>query len=215
VQSLILPVTAIVEGQVALAAGTAAIGTVVNNTDGPVAPGAAATKSALVGAEYTSASPAPTTGQQLALQVDALGNLRVNNTGGIGSFKIVISSVGTGTVPPVLTVPALTKYRLKAARVLLNSSSTTGNRMIGLIVTDNLANQLFSLVTPANTVASASNAITFGPSLPLGTAFVNNNTTVPIPEVSLGPGYTVAAEIVNGVSTDAVTLVINVEQYSE
>jgi hypothetical protein len=49
----------------------------------------------------------------------------------------------------------------------------------------------------------------------LGTAFVNNNTTVPIPEVSLGPGYTVAAEIVNGVSTDAVTLVINVEQYSE
>lgn len=45
--------------------------------DGPVSPGAAASKSLLGGGVYNSSAPTLTTGQQVALQTDSAGNLKV------------------------------------------------------------------------------------------------------------------------------------------
>lgn len=48
---------------------------VINPSDGPVAPGTAATKSALIGGQYNSALPTLATTQQSALQLDSNGRL--------------------------------------------------------------------------------------------------------------------------------------------
>jgi hypothetical protein len=50
---------------------------VTSASDGTVTPGTAATKSNLTGAIYNSTLPTATTGQQIALQVDANGQLRI------------------------------------------------------------------------------------------------------------------------------------------
>lgn len=51
---------------------------VTDSSDGTVSPGTAAAKSSLGGMVYNTSAPTPTNGQQLALQSDASGNLKVN-----------------------------------------------------------------------------------------------------------------------------------------
>jgi hypothetical protein len=63
-------------------------------SDGTVAPGAAAANSSLAGMVFNTAAPAPTNGQQLALQSDASGNLKVDIAASTGSI-----SVTQGTTP--------------------------------------------------------------------------------------------------------------------
>lgn len=84
-----------------LVAGTATIGKVVqDNTvqwitsdlaNGPVAAGAAATKSELIGAQFNTALPTLTNGQQAAVQVDSSGRLLI---GAIAAGANVIGKVG-------------------------------------------------------------------------------------------------------------------------
>lgn len=65
---------------------------------GPVAPGAASAASVLGAAVYNSTAPAPTNGQQLALQSDAAGNLKINTTNGAletgGNLAATASGLG-------------------------------------------------------------------------------------------------------------------------
>jgi len=49
----------------------------LNNTVGTLSAGTAATKSLAVGGVYNSSTPTPTTGQQLSLQLDGSGNLKI------------------------------------------------------------------------------------------------------------------------------------------
>lgn len=51
-----------------------------SSTQGTVAPGTAAAASILAGQVYNATAPAPTNGQGLALQSDAAGNLKINNS---------------------------------------------------------------------------------------------------------------------------------------
>ena len=52
----------------------------LNNTVGTLSAGNAATKSLAVGGVYNSSAPTPTTGQQLSLQLDGSGNLKISGT---------------------------------------------------------------------------------------------------------------------------------------
>ncbi|MEI7838758.1 MAG: hypothetical protein WCI37_03170, partial [bacterium] len=52
----------------------------LNNTVGTLSAGTAATKSLAVGGVYNSSTPTPTTGQQLSLQLDGSGNLKISGT---------------------------------------------------------------------------------------------------------------------------------------
>ena len=52
----------------------------LNNTVGTLSAGTAATKSLAVGGVYNSSAPTPTTGQQLSLQLDGSGNLKISGT---------------------------------------------------------------------------------------------------------------------------------------
>ena len=79
------PTTAIVNGIIVSGTLQAVSSTfpmpVSSNTQGPVTPGVAATDSDLIGTQFNSTAPNPTTGQQLAMQSDARGNVHVNIEG--------------------------------------------------------------------------------------------------------------------------------------
>ena len=62
-------------------AGTTATNTTgLKDTVGTLSAGTAATKSLAVGGVYNSSAPTPTTGQQLSLQLDGSGNLKISGT---------------------------------------------------------------------------------------------------------------------------------------
>jgi hypothetical protein len=62
-------------------AGTTATNTTgLKDTVGTLSAGTAATKSLAVGGVYNSSAPTPTTGQQLSLQLDSSGNLKISGT---------------------------------------------------------------------------------------------------------------------------------------
>lgn len=54
-------------------------GNIQDSANGPVSPGTAAVKSALVGGQYNSSLPTAATGQQMALQIDKNGRLLVSS----------------------------------------------------------------------------------------------------------------------------------------
>jgi len=71
--------------------------TTTDAADGPVAPGAAASKSVLIGAQYSTTPPAPATGQQVALQTDATGRLLTVSSLASPNVITVQPSVTVGT----------------------------------------------------------------------------------------------------------------------
>src|ERR1022692_2707532 len=78
-----------------------ALDTSVQNTQGTKAPGAAASKSNLIGAIYTAAGVSLTDGQQAALQLGNDGSLRVNIVNpqqATGTITSVQKTVGTSAV---------------------------------------------------------------------------------------------------------------------
>lgn len=72
--------------------------------DGPVTPGTPAAKCTLVGGVFNAALPTPTTGQQLALQLDSAGRLLTNGSGatqpvsGQGVFNVALTELNQGIV---------------------------------------------------------------------------------------------------------------------
>lgn len=72
-------------------------------SDGPVAPGTAATKSMLNGAVYTSAGITLTTGQQAALQMDSAGNLKVSLAASSDATPIPVSNANDNSSTAALS----------------------------------------------------------------------------------------------------------------
>lgn len=79
----------------------------VDEADGPVTPGTVATKSQLVGMQYNTAAPAPTNGQQLAMQSTADGRLRVD-----ANFSVL-----GGQLVPTITNKLRVRYSTTSATV--------------------------------------------------------------------------------------------------
>jgi hypothetical protein len=79
------------------------------NTQGSVAPGTAAANSDLVGAVYTSAGVSLTNGQQVALQVDAVGNLKVSSSEPSSASSAITSVAGSASSVSLLVSNAARK----------------------------------------------------------------------------------------------------------
>lgn len=184
--------------------------------DGPVTAGTAATKSTLSGGVVATAASAGTTGQQIALQLDSKGNLRVNGVGQTGSFAST-TATGAGNTTVTLTVPAATKWRVKSVLAVVATANSGSPRIVILTANDASGNAfavgIAGVNAPINTPAGSD--YTFAPGLPTTTALVSGNATVSFPEVALGPSMSVRLIIVSGVAGDTGTLFANIESYPD
>ena len=117
--------------------------------DGPVTPGTVALASALIGGQYNSTAPTLTTGQQVALQTDASGNLKVTAT----VVAIVFGALTTGS-----------KSSIGTSAVQISSTSVVASS--GVTLRSALANSATIYIGPstvtANT-AAATNGIPLNP----------------------------------------------------
>jgi hypothetical protein len=205
---------------VVLAAGSAIIGKVgIDQTtpgttngvqdasDGPVAAGAAAGKSSLAAGVFNTAAPALTNGQQVATQLDASGNARVNPTGSVGSFATTtVTAPGNGgTVQLTLTVPAGTKWQLQAFSLLVQAANASTPRIVSANITDAAGKFPVSIAAGVNAPINANTFFTFGPGLPLSTAITSTNASVPVPQVPMGPAFTINIFIQNTNAGDTLT----------
>lgn len=75
------------------------INTSIQNTQGSVTSGTAGTKSDLVGMVFATPTPTPTNGQQLALQSDSTGNLKVDLATSVPAGSNTIGGVTQSTSP--------------------------------------------------------------------------------------------------------------------
>ncbi len=199
-----------------------ALTTPLNTTDladGPVTAGAAASKSALMGGIASTSAPSPTAGQQIALQLDSAGNLRINPFGNTGSF-VTVTATGPGSQTTMFTVPSGKKWVFISCQIQYTSANSGSVRTVGIYVAgyDTATSATYSVAGMGAGVTQALNTVgyyTIAPSLPLGASFANTQTTIPFPEVVLGPGSIIVLEVVNAVSTDAWQCGLNVIQLND
>lgn len=209
-----------------LAAGTAIIGkvgidqttpgttnAVQDASDGPVSAGSAASKSSLGALVAATAAPTPTAGQQIALQGDTSGSLRVSPYGATGSFATKVAS-GTGAANPSLTVPAGQKWVLVAVTINATIANSGSPRLTALFCQDASSNVFASAVAAVNAPINTLTRFTFAPSLPTAAAIVSQNLSVGYPQVVLGPGMVLNASVV-GVSGDSIQMVANVMAFPD
>lgn len=153
--------------------------------DGAVAPGTAATKSALAGGQYVSAGITLTTGQQAALQLDVAGNLKTAlsaalpaGTNLLGKIEITDGTNVVGVAPA--STPASATQPAEVVALSPNSPTPTGTNSIGTVglnagsnligkveLTDGTSTQG---VTPASTAALATQpaaVVALSPNTPL------------------------------------------------
>lgn len=108
----------VVSGTVAVTQSTSPWAT-QDAADGPVTPGTAAANSILGGAVYNAVAPAPTTGQQLALQADSAGNLRT-----VPNISTQTLTVWDSSTPLNSTQTLLSNSGAAAVVIQLNQTST-------------------------------------------------------------------------------------------
>jgi hypothetical protein len=202
-------------------------GKIIGSADGPVVAGTAAASSQLVGSVIATSAVAGTVGQQVALQSDVDGILRVNPCGQTGSFKSYTASAMTtlSGVVVAATVPAGKKWIVNSSAVTLTTDTHTGTRVVQLYVQDAAGNILLIVNAGVNQGPNDSGFnYTIGPSIPLSTSFVAGTATIPCPSVALGPGGTVNAFIQGysgtptptaNIAGDLVSTVIAVEEYND
>lgn len=109
--------------------------------DGPVTPGTVASKSQLAGAQYNSTAPTLTTGQQVALQTDASGNLKVTAT----YVAIVFGALTTGS-----------KSSIGTSAVQISSTSVVASS--GITIRSALANSATIYIGPSGVTANTAAA---------------------------------------------------------
>ena len=86
----------IADNQSAIPSSQSGTWTVATNADGSVSGGTAGAKSLLMAGVYNTSQPAPTNGQQVALQLDGSGNLKVNAVA--GASEVSAGPTGSGVV---------------------------------------------------------------------------------------------------------------------
>lgn len=166
-------------------------------------------------ANQGAANPGSKWSMEIDSPLDAGSNLWVNPSGGIGSWKSIKSNTGSGSVPPVITVPVGKKWRLKSAYYSLLTSATAGNRQLAGLVKDASGNQFAAAFTPIVQTASINQSYTFGPSVTTSTAAVLGQASVGFPEVLLAANYFISSFISGGLASDQLTIIANVEEFND
>jgi len=145
-------------------AGTTATNTTgLKDTVGTLSAGTAATKSLAVGGVYNSSTPTPTTGQQLSLQLDGSGNLKISGT--VTANLGTIDGAATAAKQPALgtagtpSSDVLTVQGASSMTALKVDGSATTQPVSGTIADSNSApivggSTQYSLVSAASTNAN-------------------------------------------------------------
>ncbi len=97
-----------------------------SSTQGSVSPGTAAINSTLAGMVYNSAVPAPTNGQQLALQSDQFGNLEISEPDQYITGAAAQTATVNNILPSTSGTAANDVSNYKAASVQVVSTGTAG-----------------------------------------------------------------------------------------
>ena len=186
--------------------------------NGPVTPNTAAGKSELVGGVVATSAAAGTAAQQMAVQMDVAGCVRVNPAAQTGSFasKVNVASAGADAT---VTVPAGKKWIVRGLKVNLAASSQTATRQVRLVAFDAASNAIFFKVPPGTQILSTSVAyyLYSGLTDDAGGALANNSShsySFPAALV-LGPGCTINTAVSSIQSSDVVTLIAMVEEYND
>lgn len=127
--------------------------------DGSVAAGAAGTKSLLGGLVYNSSAPTLTTGQQVALQGDVNGNLKVDLATAIPAGANIIGSIATVSAVTAITnaLPAGTNL-IGGTNVYVGGAIATVTNPVPVVMTTNLPGTLVNKYNTTATVAIGSTA---------------------------------------------------------
>lgn len=105
--------------------GNVKTSTTVNlTTGGAVVPGTAAAQSNLAGVQFNTAAPAPTNGQQMAMQGDSAGNLYVNAEGRKATYRAYVSGPTPATGIMTGFYPNGTKI-IRITKILIWGTQTT------------------------------------------------------------------------------------------
>ena len=186
--------------------------------NGPVTPNTAAGKSELVGGVVATSAAAGTAAQQMAVQMDVAGCVRVNPAAQTGSFasKVNVASAGADAT---VTVPAGKKWIVRGLKVNLAASSQAATRQVRLVAFDAASNAIFFKVPPGTQILSTSVAyyLYSGLTDDAGGALANNSShsySFPAALV-LGPGCTINTAVSSIQSSDVVTLIAMVEEYND
>lgn len=150
-------------------------GTAIPTTDsglGPVAPGNAAANSNLIGGIFNSTPPAPTTGQQTAIQQDSKGSAYVNTEGRKATYVVTLQAQAIATGINLTLQGSATKI-IRITRLTFSGLATTAG---GSIVSWGITTAAFT----GGTTASANfNQGTLDSSNPAATAVPLYYTAAP------------------------------------
>ena len=150
-------------------------GTAIPTTDsglGPVAPGNAAANSNLIGGIFNSTPPAPTTGQQTAIQQDSKGSAYVNTEGRKATYVVTLQAQAIASGINLTLQGSATKI-IRITRLTFSGLATTAG---GSIVSWGITTAAFT----GGTTASANfNQGTLDSSNPAATAVPLYYTAAP------------------------------------
>jgi hypothetical protein len=186
-----------------------------SETHGTVTPGTAATKSDLAGAiAQVSTVPAATDGQQVAIQTDSAGSLRISPYGNTGAAKVVtVTGAGNTTIS---TGPASgKKWYVYGGVVKVVTNATVANRVPNVNMQDASGNPTTSNYASVATTASLTRFYPFGPGLPQAGAFIQDVCTLPIPNVLIPPLGKMFSSIAAGVAGDTITMFLNILELAD
>lgn len=183
--------------------------TVGTNADGSATGGAAALKSLLTGLLVATAAPVLTVGQQIALQGDTSGNLRVSPYGATGSFHVT-ANVGTGAAPPFVVVPNNVKWVLKSTLLFIQLASAATRQIIYTISTGGGSSISTNLTPVTGAINGNGYSCTFAPGMAQSagytTIFTSGYATTPFPELVLVGASQMALFVVGGIAGDVVQM---------
>jgi len=119
--------------------------TVLDAADGTVAAGTAASYSTLVGAQYNATLPAPTTGQQMALQADSSGRLLTASSPLDGqkatySATSALAFASASSATDIFTITGSASKTVRVLRIGFSGTQTTAGTVNVLAIKRSSAN---------------------------------------------------------------------------
>jgi hypothetical protein len=193
---------------------TRTLGNTGATLDSTAAAGTAPTNALLTSIIANTAAPTPTNGQAIAQQGDPAGNLRVNPTGNVGSFASKVDN-HAASANALLTVPAGKKWIVESANFVLTTSSTVATRVMNVVVKDASGNIIYAFPSTPTQAASLVVRYCFGPGMPTAAAVVAGTVSAPMPELVLGPSFTLASSVSAIATGDQILLVANVIELND